>query len=136
MLARQVEFVEPAHWRGERRRGMAMICSDRRDRRIEAGLAFVEGFVEFTPEQTVAWQDLAQAVRAGSATIGETCQTLSEEGMPETAPERLALAETVAATALDVLQNIRPAFDRLYATLNDKQKKALDDLISHHGRRT
>ena len=56
--------------------------------------------------------------------------------MPDTAPERLARFETLATTGLDILQRISPAFERFYATLSDKQKKALDDLISHRDPRT
>ena len=121
---------------GHHRRGMAMICSDRRDQRIEHGLAFVEGFVNFTPEQTTSWGELTQAVRAGSATIGAKCEEMKAADTPESAPDRLQHFESLATTGLAILQRIRPAFDRFYATLSDKQKKALDSLISHRGQRS
>lgn len=140
VVARQAHFGGHGGWRdGHGRghgRGMAMICGDRRDRRIEDGLAFVEGFVDFTPEQTTAWGELTSAVRAGSATIGEKCEELEKAGTPESTPDRLARFEAMAATGLAILQRIRPAFERFYATLSDKQKKALDDLTSHRGRRS
>ena len=55
---------------------------------------------------------------------------------PESAPERLQRFESLATTGLGILQRIRPAFDRFYATLSDKQKKAIDDVISRRGRRS
>ena len=140
VVARQVDFGGPAGWRhGHGRghaRGMAMICSDSRDERIEHGLAFVEGFVNFTPEQTTTWGELTEAIRAGSATVGEKCVELDKTGAPESAPERLQRFESMATTGLGILQRIRPAFDRFYATLSDKQKKAIEDLISRRGRRS
>lgn len=139
VVARQVHFGGHSGWhrgRGQgHARGSAMICSDRRDRRIENGLAFVEGFVNFTPEQTAAWSELSEAVRAGSATIGEKCKELEKAGAPQSAPDRLARFEALATTGLAILKRIRPAFDRFYATLSDKQKKALENLISHRSRR-
>ena len=138
VAARQVHFGGGGGWRHGRghARGMAMICSDRRDQRIEHGIAFVEGFVNFTPEQTTAWSELTDAVRAGNASIGEKCEELENSGEPKSAPDRLQRLETLASTGLGILQRIRPAFERFYATLSDKQKKAVDDLISHRGRRT
>ncbi len=136
VVARQVHFGGHGGWRHGNGRGMAMICSEGRDQRIEHGLAIVEGFVNFTPEQTTAWSELTDAIRAGSVTIGEKCEQLEKTGMPESAPDRLQSFETLASTGLGILQRIRPAFERFYATLSDKQKKAVDDLISHRGRRS
>jgi hypothetical protein len=136
VIARQVHFGGEAGWRHERPHGLAMICSDRREHRLEAGLAFVEGFVNFTPEQTAAWTELADAVRGGSASIGEACAELDLADTSASAPERLARFETLAATGVDILRRVRPAFDRFYATLSDTQKQAIDDLIAHRGRRT
>jgi len=42
----------------------------------------------------------------------------------------------LASTELTILQRIRPTFERFYATLSDKQKKAIDGLMSHRGRRS
>ena len=45
-------------------------------------------FVNFTPEQTTAWGELTEAIRAGSATVGEKCAELEK-----TAAEALAAAQ-------------------------------------------
>jgi hypothetical protein len=140
VLARQVEFGGHGGWHGGHgrghARGMAKICSDQRDQRIENGLAFVEGFVNFSPEQSTAWNELAETVRAGSATVGEKCEELKTADAPVSAPDRLRRVEALATTGLGILQRIRPAFESFYATLNEKQKKALDDLTSRRGRRS
>ncbi len=124
-------------WRGGDRGGhiLGRICGERRAERIESLVAFVENFVDFTPDQTQAWNNVTEAVRAGSASIDQTCSDLEKEGRPETAPEKLALVETIMATGLDVVQRIRPAFDSFYQTLTEKQRKAIDDLTAKHRRR-
>ena len=126
MTAEFAHFGGRGH--GMQGRGMARICSDRRDRHIDRMADFVEGFVDLNPEQTEAWTRLTETVRQGSATVGETCDQLQADGMPETAPERLAMVETMMTTGLSIMQDVRPAFDAFYATLSERQRKALDNL--------
>ncbi len=123
-------------WRGGDRggHGLGRICGERRAERIDDLVAFVEGFVDFTPAQTQAWNNVTEAVRAGSASIDQTCSDLAKGDRPETAPERLARVETIMATGLDVVQRIRPAFTAFYQTLTEKQRKAIDDLIAKYRR--
>jgi len=119
---------------GGQARAFEHVCGEERDERLTQMVAFVESFVDFTPEQVGAWQGLVDALRGGSDMVGASCANL--EPLPEdaTAPERLAQVELVASTGLDVLRQVRPAFDSLYAVLDDDQKAALDGLINrrHH----
>ena len=39
-------------------------------------------------------------------------------------------------TGVSVLERVRPDFDAFYATLSEKQQRALDDLVRHRGRRS
>lgn len=112
----------------------ARLCSESRDARIDDGIRFVEAFANFTPEQTGSWNALTAAVRNGSAKVGQACDTVSAEGSPAQAPQHLARAELALATALGVMQEVRPAFADLYGKLNDEQRARIDDLISKRGR--
>ena len=97
-------------------------------------LAFVESFVDFTAEQEPAWQQLTAAIRAGGAKVGEACAKLEALDTSATAPARLARIELLLSTGLDIVQEVRPAFDQFYAVLDDDQKAALDKLASRHHR--
>jgi hypothetical protein len=108
------------------------VCSDARNEILEERLAFVESFVDFTDEQEPAWQQLTAAIRAGSAKVGEACAAL--EAPDPTAPAHLARVELILSTGLDIVQQVRPAFDQFYAVLDDDQKAALDKLVSRHHR--
>ena len=118
---------------GHRGRGLHRICSDARSQRLEGGIGFVEAFFSFNDEQKPAWGALASALRKGSDAIGRHCTTIGER--PSTAPGKFALLETALTAGLEVVQEVRPAFDRFYGTLDDDQKAAIDSLIERRGRR-
>lgn len=131
-----IHLASRAGWgRGGQGRAFEHICGEERDERLTQMVAFVESFVDFTPEQIGAWQGLVDALRGGSETVGESCANLSPLPEGASAPERLAQFEMVASTGLDVLRQVRPAFDDLYAVLDDDQRAALDGLINRRHRR-
>jgi hypothetical protein len=126
-----------AGWRhgwhgGGRGRFAEFVCSDARDEILEDRVAFVESFVDFTDEQEPVWQQLTAAIRAGSAKVEEACAEL--EAPDPNAPAHLARVELNLSTGLDIVQQVRPAFEQFYAVLDDNQKTALDKLVSRHHR--
>jgi LTXXQ motif family protein len=126
-----------AGWRhgwhgGARGRFAEFVCSDARDEILEERVAFVESFVDFTDEQEPAWQQLTAAIRAGSAQVAEACAEL--EAPDPNAPAHLARVELILSTGLDIVQQVRPAFEQFYAVLDADQKAALDKLASRHHR--
>jgi hypothetical protein len=128
-----------AGWRhgwhgGGRGRFAELVCSDARDEMLEDRVAFVESFVDFTDEQQPAWQQLTAAIRAGSARVGEACVEVEALDTPETAPGHLGRLELILSTGLEIVQEVRPAFEQFYAVLDDDQKAALDKLASRHHR--
>lgn len=131
-----IHFGSRAGWgRGGEGRAFERICGEQRDERLTQMVTFVESFVDFTPDQIGAWQGLVDALRGGSETVGESCANLTPLAEGASAPERLAQFEMVASTGLDVLRQVRPAFENLYSVLDDDQKAALDGLINRrHGR--
>jgi hypothetical protein len=133
---RQGQFML-ADWRhgwrgGGHGRFAELVCSDARYEMLEDRLAFAESFVDFTPEQEPAWQQLTAAIRAGSAKVGEACTEFESLDTPATAPARLARVELMLSTGLDIVEGVRPAFEQFYAVLDDDQKAALDRLATHH----
>ena len=110
------------------------LCSERRDERLADLVAFVESFVDFTPEQTGAWTGLTAALDSGSARIDTACGELRTAGRPETAPDKLARFEVLLGAGLDAVREIRPAFEGFYAVLDAEQKDAIDRLAMHRRR--
>ena len=127
----------PRAWHAEAQEGMgpAQLCTHRYDRHLDDLTAFAGAFFRFTTEQTEAWNRLTDALRAGRASIATACQELTGEGGASSASDHLAQVETMLAAGLEVVRQVRPAFNQFYAVLTDEQKKALDELISrrrHH----
>lgn len=120
--------------RGQRGHGLMRVCRGVNGERVDYAIGFVENIMEFSPEQQTAWDELATAIRSGQKTVSDACDEVKAEGRPETAPEKLAMVEQALQTGLTTVQQVRPAFDKFYATLSDKQKKALDDLSRHRRR--
>ena len=70
--------------RGGHARAFERICGEERDERLTQMITFIESFVDFTPEQTGAWQGLVEArLRGGSDTVGASCANLTP--LPENA---------------------------------------------------
>lgn len=97
-------------------------------RRTEDMIAFVEHQLGITAEQREAWERFTETVR-DSADVMQTARTAVHEGEPG-ALQRFARFEVVADAASAALRRIRPALDGLYRTLDDVQRKALDELIT------
>jgi hypothetical protein len=120
--------------RGGRHGGMRMMCSDRRTEKLDDIIGFTEAFFSFNADQKVAWDGLAAALRDGSDTIGKQCAALKEDGKPLTATDKFARMETMLTAGLQIVQKVRPAFDKLYVTLDKEQQAAIDKLIQRRGR--
>lgn len=133
-------FMQMAQWGGHggghHGRGMmggmgplGHLCGPNRVERLEDAISFVNTFIKLTPEQTTAWNTLAETLRSAATKVGTTCDQMREAGRPATPPDHLARMETMLTTGLDVLREVRPAFDAFYATLDDNQKQVLNELL-------
>ncbi len=116
--------------RGERKGGFARLCGHGHGARIDDLAAFVGGFLDFTPEQGQAWEKLTEALRDGDASIAAACAEIADAGEAGTAPRELARLETALAAGLDVVRQVRPAFDEFYGALDDNQRTAVDDVFA------
>ena len=96
--------------------------------RTEDMIAFVEQHLGITAEQREAWERFTETVR-DSADVMQTARNAVHEGKPG-ALQRFARFEAVADAASAALRRIRPALDGLHRTLDDVQRKALDELIT------
>ena len=127
----------PGGFRGHRHgggHGMMRVCGPQRSEKLEDGIGFVEAFFSFNAEQKTAWTGLASALRDGSEAIGKHCEAMKDGKRETTATGKLARVETMLTAGLEVVQKVRPAFDRFYATLDEKQQAALNKIIDRRGR--
>lgn len=116
---------------GGPRGGLRHLCSPERSERVEQMLEAISGFVNFSAEQQRAWDALSQTVQEVNTDFDARCQGLDEA--PATAPERVALLETLLGDGLAAVQRLRPAFENFYATLTPEQQAILDRVSQRRG---
>ena len=114
--------------RGGMGRGPGM-CSPERSGRIDDAIGLVESFVTFRPEQQEPWAKLRDAVKAASARLDVACEANRAEGPPDDLPGRLERMERMVTAEAQSLQEVRPALDAFYATLDAQQKAALQKVL-------
>lgn len=112
--------------------GLHKLCRIDRAEKLEHAFSFVEGMMTFDEPQAAAWAGLTDAIRDGNRDMDAACAGI--DGPAETSTEQLAEVELALETGLSAVRKIRPAYDGFYATLNEKQREALDSLGHRRGR--
>lgn len=112
-------------------------CGARAGGYMERQVNVIEGLMAFTPEQKTAWTELKTAMDAGKETIKKSCEARKDQEKPKNAVERFNRFETAMSTRLEIMRSVKPSFEKFYATLSEKQQKAVDGLFSrgHRGHR-
>lgn len=95
--------------------------------RIEGRIAFMRAELRITDAQAPTWNGFADAVRSSRQHLLEARQLLSQ---PYTSSaERLDRYERHLTQRLEALKSARAAYSKLYAMLDDGQKRTADELI-------
>jgi len=102
--------------------------------RIDGRLAFLKTELKITEAQSAAWEELATVVRQTSETHNAMMQSMMKEiqdgsFLKKPLPERLQYQQTHLEARLEQVKSIRAAVDKLYAVLDDTQKKSADDIV-------
>ena len=117
----------PHGWHADRHGGgISHLCSAD-EGRTDSLLAHAEAELEITASQQESWNRLSAAISDAHTRLQAIC---GELGDADTAPEKLAQAEAMMAVGTDAIREMRPAFDALYAQLDDRQRARIDDLLA------
>ena len=99
-------------------------------RHVEGRLAFLKAELKITPAQEPQWNRFADVVRTAASDAQGAMKPMMQTGAQiVTAPEVLARQEKMLAKRLEAVRALKVAFDPLYASLSDEQKKVADDLV-------
>ena len=107
------------HWRGHERacgEGQLEALLDRARRRIDP-----------SAEQMGPWQRFADAVRSAARDV---CGAATATADAQAAQDMLGRLERLSERTLYAVRTVRPAFDELYAVLNEAQRRQLDRWLS------
>lgn len=96
---------------------------------IEGRIAYLHAELKITEAQMPAWTEFGNVLRANAKRIAEA-QKASQQAT--TSAERLDNQERWLTARLESVKALKPAYAKLYAALDDGQKKIADDLITSH----
>lgn len=102
--------------------------------RIDGRLAFIKAELKIRDDQSDAWTEFADAVKATAkkhnAMMRQHMEEMrSGEVAKKPLPERLEQQETHLAAHLEQIKAMREALGKLYAVLDDKQKEEASEIV-------
>ncbi|MFZ2102378.1 MAG: Spy/CpxP family protein refolding chaperone [Oricola sp.] len=107
---------------------------DARVDRIDGRLAFLKTELKITDAQSAAWDEMAETIKTTAEAHNGLMQSMMEQmgdddydKMP--LPERLDLRESHMGAQLEQLKELKAAVGKLYAVLDDEQKRAADEIV-------
>jgi hypothetical protein len=114
-------------WRahGMRQGGVLRIgifCGD--GQRVDRMLERLEERVKPTDGQKTSFEEFKAAAKTAANKVKTACPIES----PRNVSERLGIAEKRLEAALDAVRTVRPAADKLYASLSDEQKAIVNGM--------
>jgi hypothetical protein len=102
--------------------------------RIDGRLAFMKTELKITDAQAAAWDDFAAAVRETAEAHNTLMQAMMNqmgdgEYFDMSLPERLGLQQDHIEARLDQVKQLKVSTEKLYAVLDEEQKKTADDIV-------
>jgi len=100
--------------------------------RTEARINDLHGTLKITPAQEELWNNLAQVMRDEAKTMDALIKTRTEIGKSMNAVEDLKSYAQITEAHAEGLKKFVPAFEALYGSMSDEQKKNADVLFKTH----
>jgi len=96
---------------------------------VEGRLAYLRSALSIADAQNAAWTEYAEALKARVSAMQGMHQSMIEAMQKGGAIERMDARIAGMAAMLEAMKAVKPATEKLYAALNDEQKKLADQLI-------
>lgn len=103
---------------------------------IEQRIVALHGELAISPAQQPQWNQFAQVMRSNAETMDEAFQRRVQAMPTMTAAENMASYAQVSMEHAKDMQKLVPAFQALYDTMSDNQKKTADQVFrtdANHG---
>jgi periplasmic protein CpxP/Spy len=102
--------------------------------RVEARIKDLHEKLKITPEQEDQWKNVAQVMRDNAKTMEELTKARTEKAKTVNAVDDLKSYAEITEAHADELKKFIPAFESLYNSMSDEQKKNADTIFRSHGR--
>jgi hypothetical protein len=101
--------------------------------KTEARVKELHAKLKITPAQDPQWQDFVSAERDNAQQMSDLIAKREQMAGSMNAVDDFKNYETIAKAHEDGLEKIVPAFEKLYASMSDDQKKMADNLFKGTG---
>lgn len=101
--------------------------------RVEGRIAFLRTELKVTEAQGELWEAVAGALRANAASSKGMMTEMMQSDGSKTFPQRLTDRERMLSARLDGLRRLKAAVEPFYASLDEIQKAAADELLMPMG---
>ena len=98
---------------------------------IEARIQTLHHQLHITAQQEPQWDAVAQIMRDNATSMRQMVSDRQTKDVSMSAVDDLRSYEAIADAHADNLKKLIPAFDALYSTMSDDQKKTADTLFAH-----
>src|SRR5204863_5170360 len=102
--------------------------------RVEARISELRSKLKITPQQEDKWKNVTDIMRQNAQTLDSLTETRMHSNHKMTAIEDLQSYSQVADAHAEGLKKFVPAFQSLYDSMSDAQKKQADALFQGHSR--
>lgn len=100
---------------------------------IEGRIAFLHAELKITAAQMPAWTEFADVLRANAKRLSDV-RAAATQRTATSAADRLDDHERWLSARLEGVRALKPAYAKLYAVLDDKQKAMAEELVEAHAR--
>lgn len=102
--------------------------------RMDGRLAFLKAELKITDAQKEAWDGLATTLRNNAEVHNAMMKDMmgqmhDGEFFKKPLPDRLTIQQTHMETRLQQIKGVKESVDKLYAVLDDSQKKSADEIV-------
>ncbi|HEX2525055.1 MAG TPA: Spy/CpxP family protein refolding chaperone [Geminicoccus sp.] len=116
---------------------MGAFCGPQAGERLEHALTSFESFAKFEGQQQTSWIALRDTLKQAQPQVQEICGEV--RGIRDgNSVDKLTTVQDALTKAAAVVAELQPAYANFYGTLDDAQKRTLDEMFeipSRHMRR-
>lgn len=102
------------------------------DQKIEARITDLHDKLKITPDQESKWKDVTDVMRENTATMRPLIEARKANEATSTAVDDMKSYSEIASAHADGAKKFASAFEPLYNSLSDAQKKTADAMFRKH----
>lgn len=99
--------------------------------RVEARITTLHAQLKITSAEEPQWTAVAQAMRDNASSVHSLVEQRKAQAGQMTAVDDLKSYEAITDAHADGLKKLIPAFEQLYTSMSDDQKKTADQIFRH-----